>query len=75
MFVKESSSPEGALDRFYDLAATLRDSGIPQVHLGKLERIWLQRRDVPARLHPFAAAAFFAGFTGLPKPNVNTTLS
>jgi len=72
MFVEETSSPEEALERFYRLAATLRDSGIPQANLGRLEKIWLQRRDVPARLHPYAAAAFFAGFTGLPKPDVKT---
>ena len=48
MFVKASSSPEEALDLFYRLASTLRDSGIPQANLGRLERIWLQRRDVPA---------------------------
>jgi len=75
MFVKPTSSPEEALDRFYSLASTLRDSGIPQANLGKLERIWLQRRDVPAQLLPYAAAAFVAGFTGRPKPDMDSSLT
>jgi hypothetical protein len=68
MFVKETSSPEEAVERFYRLASTLRDTGVPQATLGKYEKIWLQKRDVPAQLYPYAAAGFVAGFTGQPKP-------
>jgi hypothetical protein len=68
MFVKETSSPEEAVERFYSLASTLRETGVPQANLGKYEKIWLQQRNVPAQLYPYAAAGFIAGFTGKPKP-------
>ena len=35
-----------------------------------LEKIWLQRRDVPAHIYNYAYAAFIAGFTGQPKPDL-----
>ncbi len=65
------TSPLDAVDSFYQLAATLRDSGIGQDELSKLEKIWLQRRDIPAHVYHYAYAAFVAGFTGQPKPELN----
>lgn len=62
------STPAEALEKYYLLATTLRDSGIPQDDLGKLQKIWLQRRDIPAPLYHYAYAAFIAGFTGQPRP-------
>jgi hypothetical protein len=58
------------LDQFYQLAVTLRSSGIPEEDLPVLEKIWLQRRDIPANIYHYAAAAFIAGFTGQPKPGL-----
>jgi hypothetical protein len=68
--INATTSPGQAVDSFYQLAATLRDSGISQDDLGKLEKIWLQRRDVPAHIYNYAYAAFIAGFTGQPKPDL-----
>ncbi len=64
------STPAEAMEKYYLLASTLRESGIPQDDLGKLEKIWLQRRDIPATLYRFAYAAFIAGFTGQPIPEI-----
>jgi hypothetical protein len=55
---------------FYQLASTLRDSGIPEDDLPQLEKIWLQRKDIPAPVYHYASAAFIAGFTGQPKPHL-----
>lgn len=65
-----TTSPAEAMEKYYLLAATLRDSGIPQEDLAMLEKIWLQRRDIPAGLYHYAYAAFIAGFTGEPMPDV-----
>ncbi|MBY0508622.1 MAG: hypothetical protein K2P94_00585 [Rhodospirillaceae bacterium] len=66
----ETSSPAEVLNQFYQLGATLRSSGIPEDDLQQLEKIWLQRKDIPANLYHYAAAAFIAGFTGQPKPQL-----
>lgn len=70
MEMTSTTSPGEAVDSFYLLASTLRDSGISQHDLGKLEKIWLQRRDIPAHIYNYAYAAFIAGFTGQPKPDL-----
>ncbi len=65
----ETTSPAETLVKFHQLAMTLRGSGIPEDELPKLEKIWLQRRDIPAPLYHYARAAFIAGFTGQPMPD------
>ena len=65
------SAPLEAMEKYYRLASTLRESGIPQDDLPKLQKIWLQRRDIPATLYPYAYAAFIAGFTGQPRPEID----
>ena len=71
MEITDMRSPADTLQHFYLLATTLRDSGIPQDELRSLERIWLQRRDIPGSLYHYAYAAFIAGFTGQPKPDLD----
>jgi hypothetical protein len=68
--ITEGTAPAEVLDTFYQLAATLRDSGIPEEDLPKLEKIWLQRKDIPASVYHYASTAFIAGFTGQPKPHL-----
>lgn len=66
----DTTSPVEVLDQFYQLAASLRSSGIPEEDLPTREKIWLQRKDIPATLYHYASAAFVAGFTGQPKPQM-----
>jgi hypothetical protein len=68
--ITDTSSPAEVLDQFYQLAVTLRSSGIPEDDLPQLEKIWLQRKDIPANVYHYASAAFIAGFTGQPKPQM-----
>ncbi len=69
--IRDTTTPAEVLDMFYQLAATLRGSGIPEDDLPKLEKIWLQRKDIPASVYHYASAAFIAGFTGEPKPHLD----
>jgi hypothetical protein len=68
--ITATTTPEEIMRKYHLLATTLRDSGIEQEDLSKLERIWLQRRDIPATLYEYARAAFLAGFTGEPMPEL-----
>ncbi len=68
--ISHTASPIETMEKYYLLATTLRQSGIAQEDLGKLEKIWLQRRDIPSQVYHYAYAAFIAGFTGEPMPEV-----
>jgi hypothetical protein len=66
----QTTTPAEAMEQFYHLAETLRAGGLPENDLFVLERIWLQRRDIPAPLYHYVRAAFIAGFTGQPLPEL-----
>jgi len=66
--ITTTTTPEEITEQYHLLAATLRDSGIAQDDLSMLEKIWLQRRDIPATLYEYARAGFLAGFAGEPVP-------